>query len=90
MPKSAGDRTPRRPVTLELKTGLTRMSAENHTLVDDEETGPRGRPPNSGDLNGYTVLEADTYQRALNVFEKNRDSIAVLHDGHFLTGRQWL
>jgi len=45
------------------------MSAETILLVDDEETD-RAVVRRILEFNGYTVLEADTYQRALNVFEK--------------------
>src|SRR6267154_4413186 len=53
------------------------MKAVTILLVDDEETD-RKVVRRILELNGFTVLEADTYQRALNVFEKNRDSIALL------------
>ena len=53
------------------------MSAETILLVDDEEID-RTVVRRILQTKGYTVLEADTYRRAFNVFEKNRDLIALL------------
>src|SRR5436190_21750531 len=53
------------------------MSAETILLVDDEETD-RTVVRRILESKGYAILEADTYHRALHVFEKNRESIALL------------
>jgi DNA-binding response OmpR family regulator len=53
------------------------MSAETILLVDDEETD-RSVVRRILEPNGYRILEADTYRRALDVFEVHRDSIALL------------
>jgi DNA-binding response OmpR family regulator len=53
------------------------MHAETILLVDDEETD-RTVVRRILESKGYAVLEADTYQRAWTVFEKNRGSIALL------------
>jgi DNA-binding response OmpR family regulator len=53
------------------------MSGETILLVDDEETD-RAVIRRILQTKVDTVLEADTYHRALKVFEKNRDSIALL------------
>src|SRR5438132_634006 len=53
------------------------MSLKTILVVDDEEID---RAVMRRVLSGanYTVIEADTYQRALSVFGENRDSIALL------------
>jgi len=53
------------------------MSAETILLVDDEDTD-RQVVCRKLESHGYIVLEADTFERALSMFEKNRDSIALL------------
>lgn len=53
------------------------MSAETILIVDDEETD-RTVLRRILESKGHIVLEADTYQRALSVFENNCDSIALL------------
>jgi DNA-binding response OmpR family regulator len=53
------------------------MAAKTVLVVDDEESD-RVLICRILERENYTVLEADTYQAALSVFEKNRDSIALL------------
>jgi DNA-binding response OmpR family regulator len=53
------------------------VASETILLVDDEEPY-RTAIRRILESKGYTVLEADTYQRALRVFAENSDSITLL------------
>ena len=53
------------------------MSAQTILVVDDEQTD-REQMRRTLQDEGYTVIEADTYQEALRVFELNRQSFELL------------